>query len=159
MPSVTWAFGPPIQMELRPPVIPSAARNLLLSFLAHKSRFLVASLLGMTRLVDFQRSINKPYGTSLLFSFCLTCTVCHAQDLAPRAYLITPEHFNALNLTFSYFTGSILFNGATPITGASGNPHLEILSVYHAFSFFGRSANFTAFLPYGFGHFQGDVNE
>jgi len=102
--------------------------------------------------------IHKPCGAGLLFSMCLAGTVCYAQDLAPRAYLITPVHSNAVTLTFSYFTGSILFNGAAPITGASGNPKLEILSVYHTFSFFGRSANFTAYLPYGFGHYQGDVN-
>ena|SRR6516164_4282389 len=96
--------------------------------------------------------IHKPCGAGLLFSMCLAGTVCYAQDLAPRAYLITPVHSNAVTLTFSYFTGSILFNGAAPITGASGNPKLEILSVYHTFSFFGRSANFTAYLPYGFGH-------
>ena len=102
--------------------------------------------------------IHKPCGAGLLFSMCLAGTVCYAQDLAPRAYLITPVHSNAVTLTFSYFTGSILFNGAAPITGASGNPKLEILSVYHTLSFFGRSANFTAYLPYGFGHYQGDVN-
>jgi len=93
-------------------------------------------------------SIHKPCGAGLLFNLCLAGTFCHAQDLAPRAYLITPVHSNAVTLTFSYFTGSILFNGAAPITGASGNPKLEILSVYHTLSFFGRSANFSAYLPY-----------
>ena len=103
-------------------------------------------------------SVAKLRAAGLLFGFCLACTVCRAQDLAPRAYLITPAHANAVTLTFSYFSGSIEFNQAIPITDASGNPKLEILSVYHALNFFGRSANITAFLPYGFGNFQGNVN-
>jgi hypothetical protein len=94
----------------------------------------------------------------LLFGVCLARGLCHAQDLAPRAYLITPLHANAVTLTFSYFNGNIEFNQAIPITDASGNPKLEILSVYHALNFFGRSSNITAFLPYGFGHTEGNVN-
>jgi hypothetical protein len=94
----------------------------------------------------------------LLFGFYLACGTCHAQDLAPRAYLITPLHANAVTLTFSYFSGSIEFNQAIPVTDASGNPKLEILSAYHSLSFFGRSSNIVAFLPYGFGHIQANVN-
>ncbi len=101
--------------------------------------------------------VAKQRLTGLLFSVCFACSVCYAQDLAPRAYLITPVHANAVTLTFSYFNGSILFNQAIPVTDSSGSPKLEILSVYHSLNFFGRLANFTAFLPYGFGHFQGNV--
>jgi hypothetical protein len=81
----------------------------------------------------------------------------HAQDLSPRAYVITPEQFNALNLTYAFFTGSILFDGAAPITGASGTYNVPIISLYHAVSFFGRSANMTASLPYAIGTFQGQL--
>jgi hypothetical protein len=45
---------------------------------------------------------------------------CCAQDLAPRAYLITPLHSNAINLTYSFYTGGLNFNGVVPITGATG---------------------------------------
>ena len=31
--------------------------------------------------------INKPCDAGLFFSFCLACTVCHAQSLTPRADL------------------------------------------------------------------------
>jgi hypothetical protein len=44
---------------------------------------------------------------------------CWAQDLAPRAYVITPLHANAINLTYSFNTGGLDFNGL-PITGATG---------------------------------------
>jgi hypothetical protein len=45
---------------------------------------------------------------------------CWAQDLAPRAYLITALHSNAINLTYSFFHGGLDFNGVVPVTGATG---------------------------------------
>ena len=80
-----------------------------------------------------------------------------AQDLAPRAYVITPRSTNAVVLTWSYYNGGLDFNGTIPITGATGNYHIPILSYYHSLSFFGRSANVTASLPYGVGTFQGEA--
>jgi len=80
-----------------------------------------------------------------------------AQDLAPRAYLITPVHANALNLTYSFFTGGLNFNGTVPITGATGTYSVPVISYYHAFNLLGRSANITASLPYAVGTFEGEV--
>ncbi len=80
-----------------------------------------------------------------------------AQDLAPRAYVITPIHSNAITLTWSFYDGSIDYNGALPISGATGTYSVPIFSYYHAFSFFGRSANVVASLPYAVGNFQGTV--
>jgi hypothetical protein len=80
-----------------------------------------------------------------------------AQDLSPRAYLITPLHSNAINLTYSFFHGSVLFDGAAPITGATGTYNVPIVGYYHSFRFFGRSANLNAALPYAVGNFQGNV--
>jgi hypothetical protein len=37
-----------------------------------------------------------------------------AQQLAPRAYVITPLHSNAVILSWSYFNGNIDFNGGLP---------------------------------------------
>ena len=84
-------------------------------------------------------------------------TMAFAQDLAPRAYVITPTHSNAVNLTYSYFDGGLNFNGTVPITGATGTYSVPVVSYYHSFNFFGRSANVTASLPYGVGTFQGAV--
>ncbi len=39
-----------------------------------------------------------------------------AQDLAPRAYVITPLHSNAITLTWSFYDGSIDYNGALPVS-------------------------------------------
>jgi len=43
-----------------------------------------------------------------------------AQDLASRAYIITPLHSNAVTLTWSFYDGGVNFNGTVPITGATG---------------------------------------
>lgn len=77
------------------------------------------------------------------------------QDLAPRAYVITPLHSNAITLTYSYYTGSLQFDGAVPITGATGKINMPIVTYYHSLNFFGRSANILATLPYAVGNLQG----
>ncbi len=82
--------------------------------------------------------------------------MANAQDLAPRAYVITPLHFNSITLTWSFYDGSINY-GALPVTGATGTYSVPIFSYYHSFSFFGRSANVVASLPYAVGSFQGRV--
>lgn len=83
--------------------------------------------------------------------------LAYAQDLSPRAYVITPLHANALTVTYAYSTGQVDFNGAIPISGASGSFSTPSIAYYHSFNFFGRSANVLAALPYGVGNFQGKV--
>lgn len=90
----------------------------------------------------------------LFFSFSASLT---AQDLTPRAYVIVPVGSNAVLLTYSYSSGALQFDGAVPISGATADIHMPIFSFYHSFSFFGRTANFTAALPYGIGDFQGII--
>src|SRR5262249_10804981 len=81
------------------------------------------------------------------------------QDLSPRAYVITPVGFNAITLTWSYFNGGGNFNGVVPVTGATGIYNFSIFTFYRCFSFFGRSANIAASLPYAVGNFQGQVQQ
>ena len=95
--------------------------------------------------------------TVLFFIGCFSAISCRAQDLAPRTYLITPIHSNAITLTYSFYDGGVEFDGAVPITGATGRVSIPVFSYYHSLSFFGRSANFTASLPYGVGNFRGKV--
>jgi hypothetical protein len=87
----------------------------------------------------------------------MTVQRSYAQDLAPRAYLITPRHSSAVTLTWSYYNGSLSFNGIIPVKDARGTHNVPVLSVYHSFNFFGRSTNLTASLPYAFGNFTGEV--
>jgi len=92
--------------------------------------------------------------SSLLVAFATQLT---GQDLSPRAYVITPLHSNAITLTWSFYQGGANFNGTVPITGATGTYNIPVFSLYHSFSFFGRSANITASLPYAVGNFSGSV--
>jgi hypothetical protein len=94
----------------------------------------------------------------LVFCVCLAADLCLAQDLTPRAYLVTPIHSNAVILADTFNHGSIVFDPTLPITDASGSIHIPYLSLYHSFSFLGRSANFAATLPYAVGNFQGNVS-
>jgi hypothetical protein len=83
--------------------------------------------------------------------------LCCAQDLAPRTYIITPLHSNAITLTYSFYDGSVIFDGTVPITGASARVNVSVFSAYHSFSFSGRTASFLVSLPYGVGKFRGNV--
>jgi len=76
-----------------------------------------------------------------------------AQDLAPRAYLITPVRSNAVTVTWAFYDGGLNLVGNIPIE-TSGRYNVPVLSYYHSLNFFGRSANVTASLPYGFGNFE-----
>jgi hypothetical protein len=80
-----------------------------------------------------------------------------AQDLSPRAYLITPDRSNAFVLTWSFYDGGLNLSGSIPITGATGTYHVPVVSYYRSLNFFGRSANITASLPYAVGTFKGSV--
>lgn len=76
-----------------------------------------------------------------------------AQDLAPRAYVITPVNSNAATLAWSFYDGGVNFNGAVPVKNGTGAFSVPVLSLYHSFSFFGRSGNVVGSLPYGVGTF------
>jgi hypothetical protein len=87
----------------------------------------------------------------------LSPQVLRGQELAPRAYFITPVNSNAVTLVGSFYTGGLDFNGTIPITGATGRYGIPIFSYYHSFGILGRSANISGSLPYAVGHFQGSV--
>lgn len=109
----------------------------------------------MTRILAGKRSLRKlAFPAVIVF---LASHVVRAQDLVPRAYVITPLHANAITFTWSFYQGQLDFNGAVPITGATGTYSVPAVSYYHSFSFFGRSANVAAALPYGVGDFRGSV--
>ncbi|HXJ86656.1 MAG TPA: transporter [Candidatus Binatia bacterium] len=94
-------------------------------------------------------------GSFLVLS--ITALVASAQDLAPRAYIITPVHSNAAVFAYSFLDGDLVFDNAVPITGATARVSIPVFSYYHSLNFFGRSANVTASLPYGVGNLRGNV--
>jgi hypothetical protein len=112
----------------------------------------------------FQTEAAKAHVRPLLaFIFACSAAVSSsikpvwAQDLSPRAYVITPLNANAVIMSNSFYRGNVLFDGAAPITGATGTYNVQVLGVYHSFDFVGRSANVNAALPYAVGSFRGDV--
>jgi hypothetical protein len=86
-----------------------------------------------------------------------TCATTLAQDLTPRAYVITPTGSNAVILTYANSEGSVTLAGGAPITDARSNVNVFAASYYRGLDFFGRSANLTITVPYGFGDFKGTV--
>jgi hypothetical protein len=102
--------------------------------------------------------------TALKLVFSALIAACslqslNAQDLAPRAYIITPVHWNAVTLTYSFSDGDVTTNNAIPVTDATGTLHVTGLSYFHSLRFFGRSANILASLPYGVVHYQGTFQD
>jgi len=95
---------------------------------------------------------------SLFLAFFSISRICHAQDLTPRAYIITPIHSNAIVLAYTFENGDVLLNPTLPISNAKGQLHIPVFSYFHSFSFFGRTASIAAGVPYAVGHFRGEVN-
>ena len=80
-----------------------------------------------------------------------------AQDLAPRAYLITPIRSNAVTLSYGYTGGNLNLDGAVPVTDATAKFSTPTVSYVRSLGVGGRSANILAALPYGFGNFSGQL--
>ncbi len=97
--------------------------------------------------------------TRLLLLAACTVHGARAQSLVPRAYLITPAGTNAVVLSYSRLDGGLQLDGAVPITGATANVNLSVLSFYRSLDLLGRSANITLDLPYGNGDFMGTIRE
>jgi hypothetical protein len=97
-----------------------------------------------------------PFRPALLVIAGCILQVAHAQDLAPRAYVITPIHSNAITLTYAFYGGNLDF-GNIPITNATARASIPVLSYFHSMNFFGRTAMLGASLPYGIGNFHGSV--
>jgi hypothetical protein len=64
-----------------------------------------------------------------------------AQDLTPRAYLITPVRSNAVNLSYVFNDGELLFEGTVPITDATGRLSVPALSLYRSLTAFGTETS------------------
>jgi len=96
--------------------------------------------------------------TAAVMAVC-SLQVLSAQDLSPRAYVITPIHSNAITVTYGFYDGALRFNGVVPVSNAMGTYHVPTLSYYHSFNMFGHSANIVAALPYAVGHFDGDFKK
>jgi hypothetical protein len=92
-----------------------------------------------------------------VFALWLVTVPLCAQDLSPRAYLITPVGSHAVIVQNSFNSGAVLIDPTIPIEDLKGRFNLPVLGYYQSFGLFGRSANVTALLPYARGNFEGKV--
>jgi hypothetical protein len=97
--------------------------------------------------------------TALLSALLVASAACPlgAQDLTPRAYVVTPVGSNAATLGYTYNDGEIIFDAIVPITDASGKLSVPYLAYCRSFGLLGRSANVLGVVPYGSGTFSGTV--
>jgi len=85
----------------------------------------------------------------------VAATASHAQELVPRAYLVTPKGANAVTVSWSWNTGEVTFDPAVPILDTKGTFQTQVLSYYRSYGFFGRSSNIVVSLPYVLADFRG----
>jgi len=83
----------------------------------------------------------------------LTLPLC-AQDLAPRAYVITAVHSNAVTVTWSFYDEGFDVNGAVPAKNAQGTYSVLILTYYHSLSFLWAIGKYCGIAPLWRGEFQ-----
>jgi hypothetical protein len=96
---------------------------------------------------------------ALFVAAVLCARIVPAQELNPRAYVITPVGLNVINLGYSHLEGNPDVAGAAPITEADATVDLAALGYYRSFGLLGRSANFALAIPYAVGEFSGSVAE
>jgi hypothetical protein len=95
---------------------------------------------------------------ALLFAIVGLPAIGAAQDLTPRAYFPAPVSSNVLIFTYAYSVGELVFDPTLPITDATGTIHTPVISAYHAFDLFGRSASITGTMPFAIGDLSGTVS-
>src|ERR1041385_4899539 len=94
----------------------------------------------------------------MLLQCLIGAAVISAQDLIPRAYVITPIGANAVTFSSAYFNGPVFTDPTVPLTDFTASFFVEALSLYHSTSLLGRSANATVSLPYAVGNFRAKVS-
>jgi hypothetical protein len=95
--------------------------------------------------------------TGVLFgAFCIA-RPGSAQDLSPRAYVVTPIGSSAVTATYSNNRGSVSVDPSIPLEDFRVNFHTQALSYYYSFGTFSRSSNITVLVPYALGNFSATV--
>ena len=80
-----------------------------------------------------------------------------AQDLEPRRWSHLPVGQNMLGLGYIYTDANVFFNPALSISDASSRINSLGLTAIHSFDLAGKSARFSALLPYSSGQWVGNV--
>lgn len=102
------------------------------------------------------KSSNQAFAIRTYLPMCLVA-VGFGQDLAPRAYVVTPNATNVLTLGYTYNTGSVFVDPALPVEDLKIQFQTQTLSYYRALDLWGRSSNITVLFPYAIANAQGKV--
>ena len=91
--------------------------------------------------------MTRTLGAVLLLA--LAAARVHAQQLEPRAYSNVPVGLNFLVAGYTYSTGGLATDPATPLQNAELEIHAPLVAYAHSFDAWGKSAKFDAVLAAG----------
>jgi len=94
---------------------------------------------------------------ALLVASALLPALAFGQELEPRAYSNSPVGTTFAVGSFSRISGSVLLDPSLAVTDVQAKIDAYALAYAHYFGLFGRSANFSAALPYLIGDLSGNV--
>jgi hypothetical protein len=84
----------------------------------------------------------------LLLGSCWAGSVCHAQEIEPRAYSPSPSGVNFLIAVAGHSEGGVLTDPSLPVTDIEAQVDALALGYGRSFGLAGRSANVAFALPY-----------
>ena len=96
---------------------------------------------------------------ALLTALILAPGKAQAQQLEPRAYSPAPTGMNFLGLITGYASGGVLTDPSLPIDNAHAIVYVAAPYYGRTFGVFGRLANATVAIPYGWATAHGDVQD
>jgi len=100
---------------------------------------------------------NRTLTAALLAVFCAAAPFGFGQDLAPRAYVITPVGSSAITAGYTFNTGSVFVDPSVPIQDFRVHFQTQTISYFYAFGVRGHSANIALVAPYAVANAQATV--
>src|SRR5262245_26036703 len=88
------------------------------------------------------------YACGIVVCHVLAATPAFAQDMEPRAYSASPVGANFLVTSYSWSTGSVVFDPTLPISDIQADVQGLAVAVGHSFNLLGNLAIATAAIPY-----------
>jgi len=95
----------------------------------------------------------------LILGSCWAGSVCHAQEIEPRAYSPSPSGLNFLIAVGGHSEGGVLTDPSLPVTDIEAKVDALAVGYGRSFGLAGRSANVAFALPYIEVDASGDIGE
>lgn len=103
--------------------------------------------------------IARAHLAGAVLALVLAAPSAVAQELEPRAYAPAPVGTNFLVLGYTYQSGEVVFDPASPISDVSASLNSASLAYGRSFSLFGRLATASVAVPGAWGSVSGSVGE